>query len=202
MPRPRKSLAVHALSGTRPEYVTPDAPVFAPSKPKMPKDLTPAEEAEWKRVVRELKKRGTLTRVDSSLLEIYVRIWGRWKLLADDVKTHGAMVEDTRVDKHGEQYTVRVVNPAVKEAARLETSLRLYLQQFAATPASREAVRPAPRPAKVEYPEGSVKWIEQQLAQFAEEEAHDETGNGVGSGDATPLQADSGSSGDTSLTEG
>ena len=199
MPRPRKSLAVHALSGTRPEYVTPDAPVFAASKPKMPKDLTPAEEAEWKRVVRELKKRGTLTRVDSSLLEIYVRIWGRWKLLADDVKTHGAMVEDTRVDKHGEQYTVRVVNPAVKEAARLETSLRLYLQQFAATPASRETVKPAApsRPKKPEYPEGSVGWIEQQL-----EDDDDEAGTEVGVGEGTPVQVGGGSSGDTGLAEG
>jgi P27 family predicted phage terminase small subunit len=110
----------------------------------MPTTLTEGAQREWKRMTKLLKKRGTLTTVDSAALGIYCEVFARWELLVKDITKRGAMIDEVCLDRNGEQYERHVVNPAVKLAAAHETSLRLYLQQFAATPASREAVKPPP----------------------------------------------------------
>lgn len=109
----------------------------------MPKDLSEVGAAEWKRITKELRKRGTLTAVDSSALEVYCRLYSQWRDLCAEVEKYGAMVEETVVDKSGEAYTRRVMNPAAKMATQLGTSLRMYQKEFSATPASREKTKPA-----------------------------------------------------------
>ena len=148
--RPRKPLDVHELQGTRPKYGSDDdqSTAFAGGKPKRPKDLTPEAEAEWKRLVKELSKRGTLTKVDSSALEIYVVMWARWKKVAA-LADANPVTEVTWKDSDGNMHSKVVEHPASKQAARLETNLRAMLQQFSATPASREKTKPtAQAPAK------------------------------------------------------
>lgn len=165
MPRPRKSEAEHRLTGTTPEWTTPGAPMFASSRPKMPKDLSPVAQAEWKRLTRELAKRGTLTRVDSSALEIYARMFARWKKVADDVESRGAVVEVSWMGQDGVERFKTVENPASKIANRLENSLRAMLKEFGSTPASREAAKPAAPATKPAPPEpGTDEWARQELA--------------------------------------
>ena len=164
MPQPRKSIEQHRLNGTTPEYAGSAEPLFAGGKPKMPKDLSPVAAAEWKRLVRELAKRETLTKVDSSALEIYATTFARWKACVSELEKYGPVVETTWTDQSGNIHTKRTENPASKIAGRLENSMRAMLKEFSATPASREKTRPTKSvPKPDEYPVGSVEWLKQEL---------------------------------------
>ncbi len=140
----------HWLKGTRPTRAAADdsdsGNNFVAGRPKMPSDLSKVAQEEWKRIVRELRKRGTLTKVDSSALEVYVRFYAQWRALCAEVDERGPMVNDEFLDKNGELHTRRVYNPAAKLAIQLGTSLRLYQKEFSVTPASREKAKPAAQP--------------------------------------------------------
>jgi P27 family predicted phage terminase small subunit len=169
MPRARKPRALHALAGTQPQYVTPDESAFKGGKPKKPKDLPPVASAEWDRIVKQLQKRGTLTCVDASALEVYCRMFSRWKtvaLLAEESPT-----VETSWTVNEIVHTKIVENPASKIAARLEISLRAYQHEFGATPVSREkAKRVEPEKKKDEYPVDSLGWWEQNYARLKAEQ--------------------------------
>jgi P27 family predicted phage terminase small subunit len=142
MARPKKSLALHALQGTTPEWAA-GAVQYRAGKPKMPPDLPEAGKAKWREMVALLHSRGTLTRADGPVLELYIATWLRWRALLKEIEERGVMVEDEYQTKSGESYTRRVANPAVKMAHALETSLRLLFKEFSCTPASRQATTPA-----------------------------------------------------------
>jgi P27 family predicted phage terminase small subunit len=90
-----------------------------------------------------LRKRRTLTRGDGPALEMLSEAYARWRACLKDIEENGIMIQEDRISKSGEPYTVRVQNPAAKLATSLENSMRAMLKEFAATPASRERVRPA-----------------------------------------------------------
>jgi P27 family predicted phage terminase small subunit len=161
MSRPKKSLEQHWLEGSAPQWSAPDAQAFPAGRPKMPRDLSPVAQAEWKRLVRELQRRGTLTRVDSSALEIYVTTFARWKQAVAEVEKRGPVIESTWTDQHGNEHSKLVENPASKIAARLETSLRLALKEFSATPASRDKAKPA-GPKEIKPAEKTPEQIEEE----------------------------------------
>ena len=146
MPRQRKSLAEHALSGSKPQYVEQEPSQFPAGRPKMPKDLPPVAQAEWKRLFKELAKRGTMTRVDSSAAEVYVRLFADWRAFEDELENNGRLIDETILDKDGNPHTRRIVNPAVKFAVQLGNAVRQYQKEFSATPASREKAKPAAPP--------------------------------------------------------
>jgi len=107
--------------------------VFTAGRPKMPRDFSPVEEAEWKRVVKGLWKRRTVCAIDGSALEVYCRMFAAWRRAMDEGN--------------------------YKQAAQLATHVRMYQQQFSATPASRENTRPAapPTPKEKPLPPGMVR---------------------------------------------
>src|ERR1700674_4565842 len=116
MSTPRKSLADHRLQSTKPEWSDPDP--FQSGKPKMPADLPPLAQAEWKRLVPQLGKRKTLTKADASAFEIYVRAYSRWRKLADLAEANPLeTVYWTNSD--GVERSKTVESPASKMAARL-----------------------------------------------------------------------------------
>ena len=164
MPRARKTRAQHALAGTEPQWnddAGSESQFTRGGRPKMPDDLSEAGQAEWKRMTKQLQKRGTLTAVDSSSLEVYCRMFSRWKTAAKEAEENPT-VETSWTDGAGVVQTKVVENPASKIAARLEISLRAYQREFAATPASREkAKRLAPEKKPDEFPVGSVGWYQQ-----------------------------------------
>jgi P27 family predicted phage terminase small subunit len=148
MPRLRKSVQKHLLAGTEPQW-SDGAMQFAAGRPKMPPDLSPVGESEWKRITKELRKRGTLTKVDSSALEVYCRLYSQWRALCAEVEERGPMIDEEVFGKDGEKITRRVQNPAQKLAIQLGNALRMYQKEFSATPASREKAKPAaPEPPK------------------------------------------------------
>jgi P27 family predicted phage terminase small subunit len=147
--QPRKPVGIHKLQGTRPHYKETPVVGIVSGRPKMPKDLTPEAEAEWKRLVKELSKRGTMTRVDSSVLEIYVRMWSRWRKVEALAEANPTTVV-TWTDKNGEPHEKVIEHPASAMATRLENSLRNMLKELSATPASRDRTKAPPPPAPTE----------------------------------------------------
>lgn len=149
MARPPISTEEHRLRGTKSRAAADRPAQFVAGKPKMPKDLPPVAQAEWKRLVKDLARRGTLTRADSSAMEIYCRMFARWRAADEAAQRVGPEIETSWLDKNGVEHTKTVANPTWKLAAQLEANLRHMLQQFSATPASRERTKPAkPDPAK------------------------------------------------------
>lgn len=144
MPKPRKSLQEHLLTGTTPNWSEEESSSdFAPAmRLRCPKDLSPAAADAWRRLVRNLRKRKILTAADESLLEIYARVYARWKKACDEVEEGGATIISKWVDSNGVEHQRRVENPASKIAARLETSLRQILSSFGATPVARPLAKP------------------------------------------------------------
>lgn len=128
----------------------------------MPQGMGPVAEAEWKRLSKQLKQRGTLTTADATAMEVHCITFARWKAACSEVEKYGEMIDEICLDKNGEQFTRRVVNPMGKQAVQLGNSVRAMLKEFSATPASRDkAKRAVPPVGKQQYPEGSVGWIEQ-----------------------------------------
>ena len=142
MARPLLDEQTHLLRGTRRTQAVEKESAFIGGKPRMPKDLSEVAQTEWKRLVKELARRGTLSRADSSALEVYCRMWARWRAYDAEAEAR-PMIDTSWLDKNGVEHTKTIVNPAAKEAARLDGQLRQLLKEFSATPASRERTKPA-----------------------------------------------------------
>lgn len=139
MPTPRKEIDEHLLQGTTPDW-TPEYE-FASGRPKMPNDLGPVAEAEWKRLVPKLCRRKQLTKADASALEIYCRIHARWRKV-EAMAAANPLSETSWLDKNGNEHIKIEESPASKIAARLESQMRAYLTLFSATPVSRKLTKP------------------------------------------------------------
>ncbi len=139
MPTDRKDIATHVLNGTKPAW-SPE-PEFASGRPKMPADLCPVAEAEWRRLVPKLCKRRQLTKADASTLEIYVRIYARWRKV-EAMAAANPLSETSWLDKNNNEHIKVEESPASKIAARLESQMRAYLVQLSATPVSRKLTKP------------------------------------------------------------
>lgn len=108
----------------------------------MPEHLSDEAKTEWRRITRLLEQRGTLSKADSSVLELYCETYSRWLQAKRDVAEHGIIVSTTVLDRNGEQVTNRKQNPALRIAENAERSLRTFLREFGMTPQSRERVKP------------------------------------------------------------
>lgn len=146
---------LHKLKGTRPtRAAAPQEPNDQRARPKMPKHLSTLAKDKWRDFVRELDKRGTLTKVDSNALELMCETYAQWRACLAEIEKYGVMVDTIVTDSNGEAHTKRVQNPAQKLAIQLQNALRAMLKEFSATPASREKAKPAkpapPKPRKLE----------------------------------------------------
>jgi P27 family predicted phage terminase small subunit len=141
MSRPPLSEHEQWLKGSRPTRAAESK--FCAGRPRMPKHLSPVAAEKWKELVRLLAKRGTLTAVDASALEIYCEQYARYRKLLKELDQHGEMVEVEVLDSSGVAHTKRVQNPAAKLVTQLENSMRAYQKEFSITPASREKSKPA-----------------------------------------------------------
>lgn len=154
----------HELKNTRPTRATqPTESAFHGGRPKMPDHFAEAEAKVWKRIVKILAARKTLTKGDGEGIELYVQQYMRHRALLDELKTHGEMIDEDVHTSGGDTYTRRVLNPAGKAATSLENSLRQLIREIGGTPLTREKAKPAKAAPRVEeYPVGSVGWILKQ----------------------------------------
>ena len=114
-------------------------------RPKMPVDFAdrPIAAAKWKSLVKELYGRGVLTKGDGPALEIICNQFERLAECQKDIRARGMMIDEEVGNGNGGTYTRSTVNPLAKIATSLENSIRAMLQQFSATPATRERSKPA-----------------------------------------------------------
>jgi P27 family predicted phage terminase small subunit len=133
----------HRLRGSRPTRAKPEEPSqVLTGRPKRPSYLSPEARKEWNRIVPMLAERGTLSRADSAVLEIYCETKSRWVAAQREIQEQGLMVTTTTLDRNGAAVTSRKINSVVRVAAECERSLRTFLIQFGMTPQSREKVKP------------------------------------------------------------
>jgi P27 family predicted phage terminase small subunit len=135
--RPAQLPHVLELKGRKPRTSrAAGVPGFAAGRPATPKTLSAEARAEWKRLVRELLARGTLTKPDATILELHCETYARW--LACKAEIDGKFFVDIPVtDSNGQIVYKRGPNPACAMLEKCEAILRQTLVQLGATPNSR-----------------------------------------------------------------
>jgi P27 family predicted phage terminase small subunit len=152
-------------------------PEFQGGRPPMPASIKqdPDAAAEWRRMCRLLAARGTLSKADGPFLELYCATYSEWLAARRELKEKGLFIDVPVTDNSGNVHFVRKENPARKVIAQCVTTMRQFLQQLGATPASRDKARPAkPDPQKEAFAPGTVGWILEH-AQEEENGRRDET---------------------------
>jgi P27 family predicted phage terminase small subunit len=139
---------------------------FASGRPACPAHVKadPVAFECWRRIVKLLAARGTITKADGPSIELYVATYCDWLSARVEVKTHGLIVETVLAGKDGETYTVRKENPAQKIVDRCAGTMRQLLKEFGATPAARERAKVAKgfQSKKEPYAIGSLGWAMEQ----------------------------------------
>jgi phage terminase small subunit len=168
---PRKSPQLHALQGTRSQAKDStsedDSKAFTGGRLKMPPEFKqdPKRLSVWKMLFGPLHKRRTLTKADSAAAVLLVEQWILWETVNAEAQAR-PFSEVTWVDKNDNEHTKTVESAACKMAANLHRTIMQALQQFSATPASREKTRPTKQPVSKDQPpaEGTIAWINEQVA--------------------------------------
>src|SRR5438876_625126 len=138
-------------------------------KPKMPAHIREDDDAcaEWKRVVKLLGARQTLTQGDACLVELHCVTYSRLRAALNEIKKFGAF----EADKDG----FRVESGASKWATKLQAQLRQTQIQMGMTPASSvKAGKTAPDPREAPPTPGSLRDLLQRAAQAIPDEPEEE----------------------------
>ena len=112
----------------------------------MPKGLSASARREWRYIVAELLKLGTLTVVDGKALAAYCETFALWEQARKEIKANGLTFQ-TKMVINRKQPDGTVVqeevllgikrNPAVAIAFEALRSMKAFLVEFGLTPASR-----------------------------------------------------------------
>lgn len=141
MGRQAKSFEQHLLHGTVPQSRPEKPSVFVSGRPLFPKHLSPAARQEFKRCVKLLERRGTLTPGDQAALAVYSEVYARW-VLAKQAIGDDLMQETVVTDNHGVARTVRRVHPLLKVVQNCEAQLLALAKSLGLTPVDREKAKP------------------------------------------------------------
>lgn len=157
--RPKKSEFEHQLHGTVSQSKPPAPSVFTGGRPKYPKHLSPAARSEFKRCVRLLEARGTVTEGDVATLAVYAELLARWIQCKAEIGRE-LMVETVVLDNNGMPHHQRKLNPLLKIAATCETRLLALAKSLGLTPIDRDKVKKTKDGATAEkYAEGSIGYM-------------------------------------------
>ncbi len=135
MPMPRKDDTLHKLHSTTPHDRTPDKPsALLASRPKYPKDVTPAARKVFKDLVKLLLERRALTSGDKYLLELYAAIWDRRSRAQAKLLDEGEVTTYTRIDSNGKMHQCEKLNLNLKIATEAEKQLVSILDRLGLSP--------------------------------------------------------------------
>jgi|SRR5579862_2828749 len=172
MAMPRKSLERHLLNGTRPEYEpqtespTSSIPV---SKPRMPARIKadPESAAEFSGICRDLKQRGTLTRADGRLIELYCDKSKQRREALKHLDDEGLVCEYTRLDSHGQERTTEKRNIYWGIEQECMKNMMAILDRLGLHPINKDKPRRGvqPKPKPVPEPEPNVDELLSPMAQ-------------------------------------
>lgn len=155
MPQRAKSQFEHYLADTKSQARPPAASNFVGGRPKCPKHLSPIAKEEFRRCVRLLEKRRTITPGDAGILALYAEILARWinakQQMGDDL-----IKMTTITNNRGEAFEVEKVNPLLKIVDQCEAKLVRLETRLGLTPTDREKSRPTAKSNTEEVIPGSL----------------------------------------------
>lgn len=152
MPRDRKSLDEHKLTGTKPQYVVPTSDV-KPGRPRYPKSLTPEARRFFKGICSLLEKRRTLTEGDAELIRLAAILRGRHERAIRKLEVEGEVCTYTRLDSNSKPVEVEKPNLWLGVAKDAEKQLVAVLDRLGLTPANRSKIKQTVDPAAQTSPE-------------------------------------------------
>jgi P27 family predicted phage terminase small subunit len=143
VPTPRKSLAEHALQGTKPNYASKvlESHIVG-GRPKCPRFLAPVAKKKFRSLMRELEARRVLSPGDGSLLTLAATLWGRWLTAQQHVDEEGAVVSVTRFTKTGTEYQQDTKNKWLEIAQATEKQLAAILVSLGLSVNHRDKAKP------------------------------------------------------------
>lgn len=184
---PRTPTEILKLRGSWLAKSRPGEPQPEKTAPPMPAGLSEREAAVWDRLVATLEEMQVVTVADWPELERYARQWCRWEDCEAVIRASGMTYEVE--GRNGRQIKER---PEVREAARLDASLRAIEQQFGLTPASRSRLSILPTSRGIASKNDFLESLSLSMAPRPPEnsEAEDD-GNGEDESKATGAQEES-----------
>ena len=117
-------------------------PKVAPAVPSCPRHLGKEAKHEWRRVSKELRAMGLLTKVDRAALAMYCDAWGRWVDALEALRRYGVMVKSPSGFPMQSPY-LAVANKAMEQ-------MRLLLGEFGMSPSARTRIHAQPVPEEEE----------------------------------------------------
>jgi P27 family predicted phage terminase small subunit len=159
--RPAESPEYHQLVGTRATRANVEPSPHLSGRPTRPSHLSEIGRKEWNRIVKILTERGTCTRGDGPIIELYVSTYCDWRAFNEEVEAQGRVVDSKWQDEDG-WHTSRIPNPILKNVAQTANQLRALQIQLGVTPTARERAKQTRRDPKKEFPVGSAGWLKQQ----------------------------------------
>ena len=127
------------LKGQRPRESRAAGPSgFSAGRPVMPNYFSKEAAAEWRRLVKELLLRGTLTKIDRGILELQAVTYAHWRECLAEIAEKGAFVNVPVTDASGNTFFKRKPNPATALAAADANQMKGFLKELGATPNARK----------------------------------------------------------------
>jgi P27 family predicted phage terminase small subunit len=163
MPTPKKSDELHKLHGTKSQAAPEPEFKIPASRPRQPKDLTPAAADVFKRLCALLRKRRALTAGDVEVIRLYAILHDRHARALAKIQEEGEVCVYTRLDANGVAHEVEKENLWLRIATNAEKNLVSILDRLGLTPNARTRVKPTP----ATKPTATVDPFEEFLATHA-----------------------------------
>ena len=150
MPQARKSVTLHTLQETQPEWTSGAPSVFHAGRAKVPAHLTAPERVAFKKFSKLLGERRTETPGDVAALALLAVVYVRWQKAKAELDTRGLTVEDIVLSSNGVPIRRVKLNPLLRVVSDCESKILAVVRELALTPLSRDKARPAaPAPPPV-----------------------------------------------------
>jgi P27 family predicted phage terminase small subunit len=140
MPQRAKTTLEHYLQDTKPQGKPAAPSVFIGGRPKCPKHLSPIARAQFRRCVKLLETRRTITPGDADTLAVYSELLARWIVAKGEVGDK-LIVTKTVLDSHGEAHEVERLNPLLKIVEKCESQLVRLEASLGLTPTDRDRAK-------------------------------------------------------------
>jgi P27 family predicted phage terminase small subunit len=142
LPTPRKTLAEHALAGTKPNYeVDVRLSPLTGGRPRFPKDLSKEARHTFKKLCRLLQERRQLTAADGEVMRLYCLALERHKRATVALALEGEVKIYTRLDNNGMAHQFEKANLWIKIAEASEKFMLSTLTSLGLTMTSRDRVK-------------------------------------------------------------
>jgi P27 family predicted phage terminase small subunit len=145
MARPALSEDYHRVVGTRATRANVEPSPHISGRPTRPSHLSEIGRKEWNRIIKILTERGTLTKGDGPVIELYVSTYCDWRAFNAEVEAKGRVVDSVWKDDTGE-HSSRIANPILKNVAQTANL----------------------NPKMKEFPVGSAGWLRAQQKKATE----------------------------------